>query len=102
LRAPGQSPRRKEFQFEPEQEGIEGDAGMKREEQLDVARGSGNVFRDLGYTNADAEQLKAILAAEVIRSLDREGLTVRAAHARTVSLPPTFRESGMPISAALP
>ena len=56
---------------------------MKREEQLEVARGSGNVFRDLGYTNADAEQLKAMLAAEVIKSLDREGLTVRAAHART-------------------
>jgi predicted XRE-type DNA-binding protein len=52
-------------------------------EKLDVVRGSGNVFRDLGYKNADAEQFKAILAAEIIKALDREHLTVRAAHART-------------------
>src|SRR5450432_1558315 len=56
---------------------------MKRDEKLDVVRGSGNVFRDLGYKNADAEQFKAILAAEIIKALDRERLTVRAAHART-------------------
>jgi hypothetical protein len=42
---------------------------MKRE-QLDVVRGSGNVFRDLGHKNADAEQFKAILAAEMIKSAD--------------------------------
>lgn len=56
---------------------------MKREEKLEVARGSGNVFWDLGHKNADAEQFKAILAAEIIKALDRERLTVRAAHART-------------------
>ena len=55
---------------------------MKAEE-LELARGSGNVFRDLGRENADVMQLKALLAAEIIRTLDREGLTVRAAHART-------------------
>jgi predicted XRE-type DNA-binding protein len=55
---------------------------MKRE-TLEVVRGSGNVFRDLGHKNADAEQFKAILAAEIIKALDRERLTVRAAHART-------------------
>ncbi len=48
-----------------------------------VSRGSGNVFRDLGHKNADVEQFKAILAAEIIKALDREGLTVRAAHGRT-------------------
>ena len=32
--------------------------------KLEVTRGSGNVFRDLGRTNADVEQFKAILAAE--------------------------------------
>jgi len=48
-----------------------------------VARGSGNVFRDLGHKNADVEQFKAILAAEIIKTLDREGLSVRAAHGRT-------------------
>ena len=55
---------------------------MKRE-KIEVVHGSGNVFRDLGYENADVEQLKAILAAEIIKMLDREKLTVRAAHART-------------------
>jgi predicted XRE-type DNA-binding protein len=55
---------------------------MKRE-KLGVVRGSGNVFRDLGFKNADAEQFKAILAAEIIKELDRKGLSVRAAHGRT-------------------
>ncbi len=54
-----------------------------RNPKIEVARGSGNVFRDLGHRNPDAEQLKAILAAEIIKALDREGLTVRAAHAQT-------------------
>ena len=54
-----------------------------KKEKLDVERGSGNVFRDLGHKNPDVEQLKAILAAEIIKSLDRQRLTVRAAHART-------------------
>jgi predicted XRE-type DNA-binding protein len=51
--------------------------------KLKVVRGSGNVFRDLGHETADAEQFKAILAAEIIKALDREHLTVRAAHGRT-------------------
>jgi predicted XRE-type DNA-binding protein len=46
-------------------------------------RGSGNVFRDLGHSNADVAQLKAILAGEIIRVLDRESLSVRAAQQRT-------------------
>lgn len=48
-----------------------------------LTRGSGNVFRDLEHPNADIEQFKAILAAEIIKALDRERLTVRAAHDRT-------------------
>jgi predicted XRE-type DNA-binding protein len=55
---------------------------MKRG-KLDVVRGSGNVFRDLGHESADVEQFKAILAAEIIKALDRARLTVRAAHSRT-------------------
>ena len=55
---------------------------MKRE-KLAVVRGSGNVFRDLGSRNADVEQFKAILAAAIVKTLDREDLTVRAAQART-------------------
>jgi predicted XRE-type DNA-binding protein len=50
---------------------------------LDLVRGTGNVFRDLGHPNPDVQQMKAMLAAEIIRMLDRESLTVRAAHRRT-------------------
>ncbi len=63
-------------------ETIEGDAAMKNE-PLEVIRGSGNVFRDFGHDNADVEQFKALLAAEIIKALDRSKLTVRAAHACT-------------------
>ena len=48
-----------------------------------VVRGSGNAFRDLGHKSADTEQIKAILAAEIIKVLDREELSVRGAQART-------------------
>jgi predicted XRE-type DNA-binding protein len=54
-----------------------------KHEALEVVRGSGNVFRDLGHENADVAQLKAILAVEIVRALDRERLTVRAAESRT-------------------
>src|SRR5215468_9443121 len=62
-----------------------GDAAMRNEksEKLDVVRGSGNVFRDLKLPNADVLQLKALLAGEITKTLDRENLTVRAAQART-------------------
>ncbi len=52
-------------------------------ERIDVVRGSGNVFHDLGHASPDVEQLKAILAAEIIKMLDREGLSVRGAYTRT-------------------
>ena len=54
-----------------------------KSEAIEVIRGSGNVFRDLGHASPDVEQLKAILAAEIIKMLDRQGLSVRGAHART-------------------
>lgn len=60
-----------------------GGKGRKATEEFEVIRGSGNVFRDLGVPNADIEQLKGILAAEIIKTLERQGLSVRAAHART-------------------
>ena len=50
---------------------------MKR--KVEVVRGSGNVFRDVGHPNADVEQIKAMLAAQVIMTLDNRKLTVRAA-----------------------
>ena len=55
---------------------------MKKDE-LDVIRGSGNVYRDLGKENADILQFKALLAAEIIKTLDRDSVSVRQAQART-------------------
>lgn len=54
-----------------------------KNEPLEVLRGSGNVYRDLEQADADVKQFKALLAAEIIKALDRDSLTVRAAHART-------------------
>lgn len=56
---------------------------MKQKDKLEVVSGTGNVFRDLGRSHADADQFKAILATEIIKALDRQRLTVRAAQART-------------------
>ena len=53
-----------------------------KDQQLDVVRGSGKVYRDLGQDNADVKQFKALLAAEIIKTLDREHLSVRRAQAR--------------------
>ena len=52
-------------------------------EELEVTRGSGNVFADLGLAHSDVEQTKALLAAEIIAILDDESLSVRAAGKRT-------------------
>ncbi len=49
----------------------------------DIVRGSGNVFRDLGHPDADREQLRALLAAQIIAVLDERKLTVRAAQDAT-------------------
>ena len=42
-------------------------------ENLEIVRGSGNVFRDIGHANADVEQAKALLAAEIVGVLDDGG-----------------------------
>jgi predicted XRE-type DNA-binding protein len=55
---------------------------MKRK-KLEVVRGSGNVYRDFGRDSADVKQFKALLAAEIIKTLDRRSLSVREAHAQT-------------------
>jgi predicted XRE-type DNA-binding protein len=49
-------------------------------DDLEIIRGSGNVFRDLGHPDADREQLRALLAAKIIGVLDERKLTVRGAH----------------------
>ena len=54
-----------------------------KSEPIEVIQGSGNVLRDRGPADADVQQFKALLAAEIIKVLDRDGLTVRAAYERT-------------------
>jgi len=73
-----------------------------KSEGIELVRGSGNVFRDLGHASPDVEQLKAILAAEIIKMLDRKGLSVRGAHPARELPPPTFPAFAMPIWTALP
>lgn len=48
-------------------------------DDMELVHGSGNVFRDLGLPNPELEQLRAILAAQIIKTLDERGLTVRRA-----------------------
>lgn len=48
-------------------------------EKLEVVKGSGNLFRDMGEKDADVKQTKALLAAEIIHILEKEKLSVRAA-----------------------
>lgn len=52
-------------------------------DDLELVRGSGNVFRDFDRANANLEQARAILAAEIIRTLDKKGLTTREAEKLT-------------------
>lgn len=52
-------------------------------EALELVHGSGNVYRDFGEADADKQQLKAILAAEIIAVLDQNELSIRAAEKLT-------------------
>jgi predicted XRE-type DNA-binding protein len=54
-----------------------------KSQAIELIRGTGNVFRDFNHPSPDVAQLKSILAAEIIKMLDRQSLSVRAAHART-------------------
>jgi hypothetical protein len=60
-------------------------------DDFELVRGSGNVFRDFDMPNPDLEQLRAILAAQIIKALDRKRLTVRKA-AELTAIPDSERE----------
>ena len=49
----------------------------------ELIRGSGNVYRDFNVPDADVRQLKAVLAAEIIKTLDKKELSVRKAQRLT-------------------
>ncbi len=52
---------------------------MKKQKKIPVKRGSGNVFRDLGFPNPEREQLKARLTLRICRLIEGRGLTQAAA-----------------------
>lgn len=52
-------------------------------DDFELVRGSGNVFRDFELPNPDLEQLRAILAAQIIKTLDRKDLSGRKAEKLT-------------------
>lgn len=52
-------------------------------DDLELVRGSGNVFRDFDQPDADIQQAKAILAARIIAALDDNEISVRKAHELT-------------------
>ena len=54
-----------------------------KKEHIEIIRGSGNIYRDFKVADADVRQLKAILAAEIIKTLDKKGLSVRKAQGLT-------------------
>src|ERR1700675_3634442 len=54
-----------------------------KNDDMELVRGSGNVFRDFGDPNPDLEQARAILAAKIIGNLDQRKRTVRAAEVLT-------------------
>lgn len=56
---------------------------VQKTEDLEIVRGSGNVFRDLGRPNADLEQARALLATRIVKTLDKNKLTARAAEKLT-------------------
>jgi len=54
-----------------------------KDEEIELVYGSHNIFRDFGDPDADVKLAKALLAAQIIKLIDREKLTVRAAQERT-------------------
>jgi predicted XRE-type DNA-binding protein len=57
--------------------------GKTKDDDFEVVRGSGNIFRDFNHPNPDLEQLRAILAARILKVLDKKKLSVRQAQKLT-------------------
>jgi predicted XRE-type DNA-binding protein len=54
-----------------------------KNDDMELVRGSGNVFADFGRPNAGLEQARAIIAAKIISILDDRSLTTREAERQT-------------------
>src|ERR1700710_2958058 len=55
---------------------------MKKDD-VELVRGSGNVYRDFGRPNAGLEQARAVTAAKIIRIIDERKLSTRDAEKLT-------------------
>lgn len=54
-----------------------------KDDDMELVRGSGNVYRDLGRPNAGLEQARAIIAAKIIDILGDRKLSTREAEKLT-------------------
>lgn len=54
-----------------------------KNDDMELVRGSGNVYRDLGRPNAGLEQARAIIAAKIIGILDERKMSTREAEKLT-------------------
>jgi predicted XRE-type DNA-binding protein len=52
-------------------------------DDMDLIHGSGNVWQDFGYPDADIRQAKGIIAARILAALDDRKLSTRKAAALT-------------------
>jgi predicted XRE-type DNA-binding protein len=52
---------------------------MKNDDDMELIRGSGNVYRDFGRPNAGLAQARALIAAKIIAILDERSLSTRDA-----------------------
>lgn len=53
------------------------------DDEMELVRGSGNVFADFSYPDAGLRQARAIVAAQIIRTLDERHLSTREAERLT-------------------
>lgn len=52
---------------------------IEKPADMELVRGSGNIYRDFGRLDAGLEQARALIAAKIIRTLDRRKLSTREA-----------------------
>lgn len=53
------------------------------DDDMELVRGSGNIFEDFSRPDADIEQFRSVLAARIIGVLDERALSVRKAEELT-------------------
>lgn len=54
-----------------------------KNDDMELVRGSGNIYRDFGRPNAGLEQARAIIAAKIIHIIDERKLSTRDAEKLT-------------------